>query len=112
MDELMNDLLNETDEQSNEVQDLTWAIIDEHASDADVARLEHLLLDDEEARQIYITCVQMHVDLQYLLGGKRFTLPKLPPKPTAQKKSTRAALPLVEVLPLGCDVPIVNGFLP
>ena len=51
-----------------EVQKLTWALVDECATEKKVRRLERLLLDDEEARRTYIMCIQMHVDLHFLLN--------------------------------------------
>jgi len=106
--------MNQTDDLLTEVQELTWAMIDEQATDRDVERLEKLLLDNDDARQVYVTCVQMHVDLQCLLGGRRFTPPKLPPKPTPEWKPTKnkAPLPLVDLPPLSGDVPVIHGFLP
>ncbi len=55
----------------DEVQELVWALVDEQATEEQAQRLERLLLDNREARQIYITCMQMHADLHYLLGGKK-----------------------------------------
>jgi len=55
----------------NEVQELVWALIDDQATVEQVRRLEQLLLENEEARRTYITCMQLHADLHYLLGGKR-----------------------------------------
>jgi len=106
--------MNETDDLMTEVQELTWAMIDEEATDGDVERLEKLLLDNDEARQVYVTCVQMHVDLQFLLGGKRVPLPKLPRKSAQQRKPAKARnpLPLVDMPSMCGDVPMVNGFLP
>jgi hypothetical protein len=45
------------------VHDLTWALLDEQITDAEMAELEALLRGDEEARDAYVRCVQMHVDL-------------------------------------------------
>jgi hypothetical protein len=45
------------------VQELTWATIDDLASDDDVRLLESLLLSDDEAVNDYVGCVQLHVDL-------------------------------------------------
>jgi hypothetical protein len=128
--------MNTTEELLDEVQELTWMMIDDQATDDDVERLERLLLENDEARKVYVNCIQMHVDLQYLLGGKRFTLPKLPPRPIGQKDAVeqidcieqrksveqrkpirmqapaRAPLPLVDIRPICVDVPIVSGFLP
>jgi len=45
------------------VQDLTWALLDECATEEDVALLDNLLLSDASARQSYIACIQLHTDL-------------------------------------------------
>src|SRR5665647_2669191 len=42
----------------NEVQKLTWALVDECATEKKVHRLERLLLDHEEARRTYVMCIQ------------------------------------------------------
>ncbi len=47
------------------VEDLVWAMLDEQISDHDFHRLEELLRVDQDARQIYLQCVQLHVDLMY-----------------------------------------------
>jgi hypothetical protein len=47
------------------IEDLVWAMLDEQISDDDIHRLEDLLGSDEDARQIYLQCVQLHVDLMY-----------------------------------------------
>jgi hypothetical protein len=44
-------------------QDLVWALLDDHISNAEFAALEERLLADQTARETYIRCVQMHVDL-------------------------------------------------
>ena len=45
------------------VQELTWAVIDDVATDDDMRLLDNLLLSDDEAVSDYVGCVQMHVDL-------------------------------------------------
>jgi hypothetical protein len=45
------------------VHELTWALLDEQISDAEMAELETLLKGEKEARDAYLRCVQMHVDL-------------------------------------------------
>jgi hypothetical protein len=49
--------------QLDNTQELVWALLDEHISDANFAELEERLLADKAARETYIHCVQMHVDL-------------------------------------------------
>jgi hypothetical protein len=53
-----------------EVQDLAWTLLDEQATDKQIGRLEELLLTSNEARRIYVSCIQLHVDLHDLLGSK------------------------------------------
>jgi hypothetical protein len=69
--------MNATSDLKAEVPDLTWALLDEQATDREIRRLETLLLASGEARGIYAGCVQMHVDLLYLFGGRQARLPKL-----------------------------------
>jgi len=64
-----------------EVQELAWALVDDQATEREMLRLEELLLENAEARQNYVTCIQMLSDLHYLLSGKR------PPLPTAVEKA-------------------------
>lgn len=105
----------ETSDRETEVQELTWALVDEQATDDQVHRLEELLLDDNDARQTYVLCMQMHADLHYLLGGKR--RPALPPEVEkaikAQQKQAKkpAPLPIVDLPPVVAHVPFVDGMV-
>jgi hypothetical protein len=45
------------------VQELTWALLDEQISDDEMSLLDNLLLSDDAARNRYVECVQLHVDL-------------------------------------------------
>jgi hypothetical protein len=93
----------------NEVQELVWALVDDQATEEQVQRLEELLLENQEARRIYITCMQMHADLHFLLGGKKFELPEALKEAMEAKKSQKqstsdsqspgrtAPLPLVDL---------------
>jgi hypothetical protein len=47
----------------NEVQELTWALLDDNIGSEEFARLEQVLSDEDAARQAYLDCVQLHVDL-------------------------------------------------
>ncbi len=47
----------------DEVEQLTWALLDDNISDEEFSRLEQVLVDEGAARQTYLGCVQMHVDL-------------------------------------------------
>jgi hypothetical protein len=74
----------------SEVQDLVWAVVDEYATEIQIRRLEQLVSTNEEARRTYITCMQMHADLCFLLGGKQLE-PKLQGQPVRHKKARKAA---------------------
>jgi hypothetical protein len=109
------------DELSAEIQELTWAMVDDEATDEQVRHLGEMLAEDPEARRIYIMCMQMHADLHYLFG-KRPQLPaevqkaidaskvkktnRQPTKnddndnrrgPTGRRAPTTAPLPLVDL---------------
>ena len=104
-----NELLDETDEPLDEVQELVWALVDDQATEAEIHRLEELLLESDEARQTYVMCMQMHADLHFLLGPK----PRLPEAlqkilDAEKAKPSRAPLPLVDIPSGGGDVPIVQ----
>ena len=45
------------------VQELTWALVDDEINDDEARLLENLLLSDDQARDTYVHCVQLHVDL-------------------------------------------------
>jgi hypothetical protein len=55
------------------VHELAWALFDEVITDAELAELEGLLLNDATAREAYIRCVQLHAEL-----AAHFNPPKLP----------------------------------
>lgn len=65
---------------SEQVQTLTWALIDDQIDEADWKELESLLSTDAEARATYVQCVQMHVDLQTHFAGESKTRITLPPE--------------------------------
>ena len=105
MDE-MNDL-------TAEVQELAWALVDEHATDAQISHLEELLLENEDARKIYVMCMQMHADLHYLLGDKRprshIALEKaMREKEEPSKAASAAPLPVVDLPPISSSSPLPN----
>ena len=58
-----------TDALTEEVQNLTFALLDERIEGEQLKRLEELLTGDAQAREIYLTCVQMHVDLREILSS-------------------------------------------
>ena len=64
--------------QLDNTQELVWALLDDQISDANFAELEERLLADKTARETYIGCVQMHVDLTTHFAT-----------PTEQRESTK-----------------------
>ncbi|NLF06728.1 MAG: hypothetical protein GX594_01950 [Pirellulaceae bacterium] len=96
---------------ADEVQELTWAVVDDLATEEQMRRLEELLLDDTEARNIYVTCMQMHADLHFLLGGHRARLPEIIEKAIEASKQSGARkpapLPVVDLPPISAQFPDV-----
>ncbi len=102
--------MNATEELLNEVQELTWAMIDDQASETEVSRLEDLLLENDEARQTYVLCMQMHADLHYMFGGKPRMPEALQKLLDAEKaKSKRTPLPIVNLPVSSAVISHANG---
>ena len=54
-----------------DVEGLVWAMLDEQISEGTTSgRLDELLRHDEEARRLYLQCVQLHVDLAAFYDAK------------------------------------------
>jgi hypothetical protein len=98
--------MNETNDLLTEVQELVWALLDDQATERDINRLEQLLLDNDDARRAYATCVQMHNDLHSLLGGGEPTIDAI--RGNAPKRPS--PLPLVDLPVGGVNSPMVSGF--
>jgi hypothetical protein len=94
--------MNETNDPMTEVEELVSALVDDQASDDQVRRLTELLLADSDARRLYLTCMRMHSDLDYLRGGVRF---QQPPDITGMRESreSKPPLPAVEPPPVSSD---------
>jgi hypothetical protein len=45
------------------VQELTWALLDDQINADEFTELDNALLNDVQARQTYVGCVQLHRDL-------------------------------------------------
>jgi hypothetical protein len=102
--------MSEPNELLDEVQELTWALVDEQASEHDVRRLEKLLLEHEDARQTYVLCMQIHTDLHFLLGRRPPLPPALVEAIEQQKaKHSRASLPVVDLPPSQSHTSYTNG---
>lgn len=52
----------------DEAEALIWALFDNEIKPADIKRLEGLLKENEQVRQRYVSCVQMHADLHQHFG--------------------------------------------
>jgi hypothetical protein len=61
------------------VHELTWALVDEQITDAQMEELEALLLGDSIARDAYVRCMQLHADLS--TEFKKPTQPATKPTP-------------------------------
>jgi hypothetical protein len=59
----------------DEAEALIWGLIDENIDALDSQRLEALMAN-EEVRQRYMQCVELHSDLQTLLGDDNKTKPQ------------------------------------
>ncbi len=54
-----------------DVQNLVWALVDEYITEPELERLEGLILQSDEARSTYISCIQLHVDLIFYFANER-----------------------------------------
>jgi len=61
------------------VQELAWAYIDDQLSSDELRLLENLLLSDDAARDVYLGCVQLHVDLIHHFAEPATVTPCTPP---------------------------------
>jgi hypothetical protein len=62
------------------VQELTWALLDEQISTYEFSELDNTLLNDVQARETYVGCVQLHTDLL-----AHFARDAAPPVPASTK---------------------------
>ena len=104
--------MSETTQTRNEVQELSWALVDEQASQGQIRRLEELLLTDREARRVYTLCMQMHADLYYLLGHKKPMLPPALEKAIKRQQNGKTPpLPMVDLPLSDANAHHTNGML-
>lgn len=94
-----------SDELTHEVQSLTFALLDEQIAAEQIKRLEELLTSDAQAREIYLTCVQMHVDLHEVFAAEKNAEKKTTDN-TEKPASPSAAPPLG--LPISLPAPGIN----
>jgi hypothetical protein len=109
----------QSDHVEDEVQELVWALVDECATDTQVRRLEELLLENEQARRIYVMCMQMHADLHFLLNGRQERLAANIEQLLSSERTSRGkkpdqtarptALPVADLPPTAHDMPHSNG---
>ncbi len=59
------------DPTEDEVEQLVWALVDEIITAEQMQRLEVLLRGDDESRNCYLRCMQMHADLHMMFSGDR-----------------------------------------
>jgi len=72
-----NGLEQANDSLLDEAEALIWALLDDSIEPANLKRLESLLQENEQVRQRYISCVQMHADLNQHFAE----LPNMPSSP-------------------------------
>jgi hypothetical protein len=61
----------------DEAEALIWGLLDENIDALDSQRLEQLMAN-EEVRQRYMQCVELHSDLQHLFEDEKTTKPQSP----------------------------------
>lgn len=75
----------ETERLLTEAEALIWGLLDENIDTVSMERLEKLL-ENEQVRQRYVQCVELHSDLQYLFQ---------PEVPAADNKQVKPATPVL-----------------
>jgi hypothetical protein len=84
--------------------ELTWALLDEQITDAEMSELDLLLRTDGTARESYVRCMQLHADL-----ASRFA-PREKTPSTAGTKATQILGFLKMDTPFtGVDAPTADG---
>jgi hypothetical protein len=104
--------MDETNALLDEVQELTWALVDEQATEEQVHNLEALLLENDEARRIYVMCMQLHADLHYMLNKKARRLPPALEKLIkAEQGKKKSPLPVsaIDMPSTASHMPTSNG---
>jgi hypothetical protein len=65
-------------ENLDQVQELTWALLDEQISEDEFEQLSRVLLRDDKSREAYLGCIQLHTDLITHFAGPEARTPKRP----------------------------------
>jgi hypothetical protein len=67
------------DELLAQAEEMTWSLLDDNLSPAEVPRLEKMIEDNGEVRARYLECVQLHADLTgHFAGDAELNAPNLP----------------------------------
>jgi hypothetical protein len=74
--------------------ELTWALLDESITDAELSELEQLLRTDKTARESYTRCMQLHAELAWHFA------------PPAKDASVPKGVPILGFL--NADVPMTG----
>ena len=82
------------------VQELTWAMLDEHIADEEKAWLDSTLCSSAEARCVYLRCVQIHTELM-----AHFSAPGKPAGEQSAAKSPVLGFLCGGILPLAVQSP-------
>ena len=54
---------NSAGDELDRAHELSWALLDDHITDAELSELDQLLRTDPKARDSYFRCVQLHAEL-------------------------------------------------
>lgn len=73
----------ELDGPADAVGELTWAVFDDLADDAQVKRLEKMIVSSEEARREYLECANIEAHLFAIFADKQDARPSRRNKKTA-----------------------------
>lgn len=60
-----------TEKGREELQELTWRLVDDEIDEPGFRRLESVLRDSEEGRQVYVDCVWLHSELVWYFRHER-----------------------------------------
>ncbi len=58
-----------TDELLDQAEEMIWSLLDDNLPKADVPRLEEMIKNNDDVRNRYLECVQLHSDLSGHFGG-------------------------------------------
>jgi hypothetical protein len=94
----------DADSKLDRTHELTWALLDEQISDAEMSELDLLLRTEGTARDSYIRCMQLHAEL-----ASHFA-----PPAKSSPSSTTIATPILGFLNMetpftGVDSPTADG---